>query len=83
MLSLMEIGFAVVAGSIAGYQYYKEVNSMQKIEMCGADGNRFYWNVVTDSINGEYRSRCGTATRVRTVLTGLGHTVKSVTKAKA
>lgn len=55
---------------------------MQKVEMCGSDGNRYYWNVVTDKINGEYRSRCNTAAGVRVVLKRFGHVVKSIAQAK-
>lgn len=55
----------------------------QKMHNHGMDGNRYFWNIKTDSAEGEYRSRCATAAGVRKVLTQLGHKVKSISAVKA
>lgn len=56
---------------------------MQKMHCHGTDGNRYFWNIKTDLVAGEYRSRCATAQGVRRVLTRIGHKVKSVSAARA
>ncbi len=56
---------------------------MQKTHQHGTDGARYFWNIVTDQTEGEYRSRCSTVQGVRAILTKYGHTVKSIKAVKA
>ena len=52
--------------------------SMHKVEKCGKDGNRFFYEVKTNKTVGEYRSRAKTAEQVTSILQKFGHKVQSV-----
>lgn len=50
----------------------------QKTQQHGLHDTRYFWKVKTDLTSMNYRSRCATATGVRTQLSKMGHKVKSV-----